>query len=100
LWVGDADEAAGLGFVDGHFWDEGDAHACADHGEEAGEVAAFEDDVRIEAGTVAGGYGSFAEAVAVAEEEEGIAAEIGELQFGAACELVRFGERGVEAFGE
>ena len=33
LRVGDADEAAGAGFVDGHFGDEGDAHAGADHGE-------------------------------------------------------------------
>ena len=100
MWVGDADEAAGFGFVDGHFGDEGDAHACADHGEEAGEVAAFEDDVRIEAGAVAGGDSGFAEAVAVAEKEEGIAAEIGKLHFGAACQFVRFGKRGVKAFGE
>jgi len=100
LGVGDADEAAGFGFVDGHFGDEGDAHACADHGEEAGEVATFEDDARVEAGAVAGGDSGVAEAVAVAEKEEGIAAEIGELHFGAARELVRFGKRGEKAFGE
>jgi len=33
LGVSDADEAAGAGFVDGHFGDERDSHAGADHGE-------------------------------------------------------------------
>ena len=32
LGIGDADEAAEPGFVHGHFGDEGDAHAGADHG--------------------------------------------------------------------
>ena len=89
--VGDADKAAGPGFVDGHFGYERDAHAGANHGEEAGEVAAFEDDARVEAGTVAGCDGGVAEAVAVAEKEEWVTAEIGELQRGAAGEFVRFG---------
>jgi hypothetical protein len=80
LGVGDTDEAAGLGFVDGHFGDEGDAHAGANHGKEAGEMAAFKDDAWVEAGSVAGSDGGVAEAVAIAEKEEGIAAKIGELQ--------------------
>ena len=80
MWVGDADEAAGAGFVHGHFGDERNAHARADHGEKAGEVAAFEDNMRVKAGTVAGGDGGIAEAVAVAKEKEWIAAEIRELQ--------------------
>jgi hypothetical protein len=100
LGVGDADETAGLGFVHGHFGDEGDAHAGTDHGEKTGEMAAFEDNARVEAGAVAGGDGGIAEAVAVAEKEEWIAAEIGELQRGAAGELVCFRQGGVEAFGE
>ncbi len=33
LGVGDADETAGTGFIDGHFGDERDSHAGADHGE-------------------------------------------------------------------
>jgi len=98
LEVGDADEAAGFGFVDGHFRDEGNSHACTDHGEEAGEVATFEDDEGVEAGAITGGDGRVAEAVAVAKEKEWIAAEIGELQRGAAGELVGFRQRGVEAF--
>jgi hypothetical protein len=100
LGVGDANEAAGAGFVDGHFGDEGDAHAGADHGEKAGEMAAFEDDAGVEAGAVAGGDGGIAEAVAIAEKEEWIAAEVGELHRGTASELVSFGQRGVEALGE
>ena len=91
MGVGDADEAAGTGFVDSHFGDEGDAHAGANHGEEAGEVAAFKDDAWVETGAVAGGDGGIAEAVAVTEKEEWVAAEIGELQRGAAGKFVRFG---------
>ena len=70
LRVGDADKAAGLGFVHGHFGDEGDAHAGADHGKKAGEVAAFEDDARVEARAIAGSDGGVAEAVPVAKKEK------------------------------
>ncbi len=63
-------------------------------------MAALENDAGVEAGTVAGCDGGVAEAVAVAEKEEWIAAEIGELQCGVARELVFFRERGEEAFGE
>ena len=100
LGVGDAHEAAGLGFVNRHFGDERDAHAGADHGEEAGEVAAFENNARVEAGTVAGSDGGVAEAMAVAKEKEWIAAEVRELQRRAAGEFVRFWQSGEEAFGE
>ena len=100
MGVGDAYEAAGLGFVHGHFGDEGDAHAGADHGEKTGEMAAFEDDAGIEAGAIAGSDGGIAEAVAVAKEKEWIAAEIRELQRGAASELMSFGQCGIEALGE
>ena len=91
LGVGDADEAAGAGFVHGHFGDERDTHAGADHGQETGKMAAFEDNVGVETGAVAGGDGGIAEAVAIAEKEEWISAEIGELQRGTAGELVGFG---------
>ena len=100
MGVRDADEAAGPGFVHGHFGDEGDAHAGADHGQEAGKVAAFEDDAGIEAGPIASGDGSIAKAVAVAKKKKWIAAKIGELQRGAPGELVSFRQRGIEALGE
>ena len=67
--VVDADEAAGGRFVDGHFRDDGDAHVRADHGEETEKVAAFKNDA-VEAGAVAGGDRSFAEAVSVAEKKK------------------------------
>lgn len=92
LGIGDADETARFGFVHGHFRDEGNSHAGADHGEEAGEVAAFEDDAGGEAGAVAGGDGGFAEAMAVAKEKEWIAAEIGELNRRTPGEFMRFGQ--------
>lgn len=100
LRVGDTDEAAGLGFVDGHFGDEGDSHAGANHGEEAGELAAFEDDARIEAGSIAGGDGGIAEAVAIAEKKKWIETQIRELQSETTGKFVIFGQRGKEALGE
>jgi hypothetical protein len=69
VMVVDADEAAGGRFVDGHFRDDGDAHVRADHGEETEKVAAFNNDA-VEAGAVAGGDRSFAEAVSVAEKKK------------------------------
>ena len=100
MGVRDADEAAGPGFVNGHFGDERDAHAGADHGQKTGKVAAFEDDAGIEAGAVAGGDGGIAKAVAVAKKKKWIAAKIGELQRGTPGELVSFRQRGVEALGK
>lgn len=100
LGVGEADEAAGFGFIDGHFRDEGNTHAGADHGEKTGEMSAFEDHAGIEARAIAGGDGSFAETVAIAEKEEGIGAEVHELQRRTAREFVFFGESGVKAFRE
>jgi hypothetical protein len=63
-------------------------------------MAAFEDNTRIEAGAIAGSNGGIAEAVTVAKKKKWIAAEIGELQGGAAGELVSFRQCGVEALGE
>jgi hypothetical protein len=74
--VGERDVGAGRFFVEGHFGDEGNAHASGDHAEEATELAAFEDDLRMEPGAVASGKRVFAEAVAVAEEQEGFGAEV------------------------
>jgi hypothetical protein len=74
--VGERDVGARRFFVDCHFGDEGNAHASGDHAEEAAELAAFEDDLRMEAGAVASGKRVFAEAVAVAKEQEGFSAEV------------------------
>ena len=90
--VVNADEAAGSGFVDGHFRDDGDAHVRADHREETGKVATFKNDAGVEAGAVAGGDRSFAEAVSIAEKKKRIEAQIGETKRGSTSELVLFGE--------
>ncbi len=98
--VVDADEAAGRGFVDGHFRDDRDPHVRTDHGEETGKVAAFKNDARVEAGAVAGGNGGFAEAVSIAEEKKRVETQIGEANRGSTGEFVMFGESGEKAFGE
>ena len=74
--IGDADVAAWRFFLDGHFGNDGNAHARADHAEKAAELAAFENDLRMETRAVASGNGSIAETVAVAQEKERFGAEI------------------------
>src|ERR1700716_2985520 len=76
LVVGDADVTAMRLFLDGHFRDDGNAHARADHAEQATELTAFENDLRMETRAVASGNGSIAETVAVAKEQEWFGAEI------------------------
>ena len=62
--------AAGRCFLDGHFRNDGDAHACAHHAEETAELAALEDDLRMKTSAVASGDGGITKTMAVAEEEE------------------------------
>ena len=70
LVIGDADVAAWRFFLDGHFGNDGNAHAGADHAEKTAKLAAFKNDLRMEARAVAGRDGSIAETVAVAQEQE------------------------------
>ena len=100
LVVGDAHVAAARRFLDGHFRDDGYTHAGADHAENAAELAALENDLRIQTGAVAGGNGGVAEAVAVAQEQEWLFAKIFEVQGTASGESVLFRKRGEEAFGK
>ena len=76
LIVGDVDEMAGSAPLDGHFGNDGYAHACSNHADKAAELSAFEGDLRMKAGAVAGRDGRVAEAVAIAEEQEGLGAEL------------------------
>jgi hypothetical protein len=98
--VVDADEAAGGGFVDSHFRNDGDAHMRADHGEKTGKVATFKNDAGVEAGAVARGNGGFAETVPIAKKKKRIEAQIGETKRGSTSKLVLFGECGKEALGK
>ena len=74
LRISDADEAAGFGFVHRHFGNERDTHSRANHGEQAGEMAAFEDDAGIEARAITGRDGRVAEAVAIAKKQKRLGA--------------------------
>ena len=66
--VGDAHITAMGVFLDGHFGNDGDAHAGANHAEDAAELSALEDDLRIDTGAVASGNGGVTETVAVAKK--------------------------------
>jgi hypothetical protein len=76
LFIGDTDVAAIGFFLDGHFGNDGNAHACPDHAEKATELTAFKNDLRMEARAIAGGNGGIAETVAVAQQQERFSAEI------------------------
>src|SRR5258705_6508064 len=65
LFIGDADVAALSLFLDGHFRNDGNAHARADHTEKTAELAAFENDLRMETRAVAGGNGGIPGTVTV-----------------------------------
>ena len=76
LCVADAADCGGLGgeqgasggMAGGGFWDEAGAEAVGDHGEDAGEVVAFEGVFELDAIAGADGEHLVAEAVAFAEE--------------------------------
>jgi hypothetical protein len=76
LVIGDADIAAKKLLLDSHFRNDGNAHACADHAEQAAELAAFENNLRMETRAVTGSNGGIAETVAVAQEQERLGAEV------------------------
>jgi len=59
-----------------HFGDERDANAGGDHSKETAELTAFECDARRDAGVGAGGDTEVPKAVAVAQHDEGLSAEI------------------------
>lgn len=65
--IGDTNIATGRCFVDGHFGDDGYAHACADHAEETAELAALENDLRMKTSTIASGDSSVTKAMAIPE---------------------------------
>jgi hypothetical protein len=100
LIISDADIAALRFFLDGHFGNDGNAHARADHTEKAAELAAFENDLRMETSAVAGSNGGIAETVAVAQEQEWFGTEIFEGKGWAGVEFMFFGERGKEPLGQ
>ena len=99
LFIGDADVAALSLFLDGHFRNDGNTHARPDHTEQATELTAFENDLRMETRAVACGNGGIAKTVAVAQEQERFGAEIFERKRRARGEFVFFGQCGEEPLG-
>src|ERR1700694_6185557 len=100
LVIGDADIAALRLFLDGHFRNDGNAHARADHAEKTAELAAFKNELRMETRAIAGSNGGIAETVAVAQEQERFGAKVFEGKRRARVEFVFFGERGEEPLGQ
>ncbi len=70
LLIGDAHVAALRFSLNGHFRNDGNAHPRADHAEEAAELAALENNLRMEPRAVTGGDGGIAETVAVAQKQK------------------------------
>ncbi len=100
LLIGDADVAALRFLLDGHFGNDGNAHARSDHAEKAAELAAFENDLRMETRAVAGGNGSIAETVAVTQEKERFGTEIFESKRRARGEFMLLGEHREKPLGQ
>ena len=76
LFVGDEHVTARRTLFDDHFRNDGNTHACTDHAEQATELTAFENNLGMEARTIAGGDCGIAKAVAVAEQQERFGAKI------------------------
>ena len=100
LVIGDTDIAALRFLLDGHFRNDGNAHPGADHTEKAAELAAFENNLRMETRAVAGGNGGIAETVAVAQKQERFGAKVFEGKRRARVEFVFLGERCEEPLGQ
>jgi hypothetical protein len=76
LRIAEAHVAAGDVAVDGHFGDEGDADTGRNHSQKAAELSAFKSNAGRDAGARAGINTKIPEAVAVAQHDERLAAEI------------------------
>lgn len=83
--------------LDGHFRDNGNAHASAHHAQDAAELATLENDLRMEARAVAGGDRGVPETVAVAQQEKWLFAKIAQGQRAAPGEGVFLRNGGEEA---
>src|SRR5260370_1406678 len=99
LLIGDADIAALKFFFDGHFGNDGNAHARANHAEKTAELAAFKNDLGMEPRAVAGSNGGISEAVAVAQQQEGFGANLFEGKRRAGGEFVFLWEHREEPLG-
>ena len=98
--VGQGNVGAMEFFLEGHFGDKRDTHPGGDHAEEAAELATFENDLWVQSSAIAGGQRIFAEAMAVAEEEEGFGAKLFQSQRATAGQRVLMRQSGEDGLGE
>ena len=98
--VGDSDITAISALLDRHFGNNRYAHAGSNHAEDTAELAALEDDLRMDSRTVASGNGGVAEAVPVAKEQKRFLAEIFQGNGAPIGERVLVGKRSEQSFGE
>jgi hypothetical protein len=71
-----AHEAAPRLFLNGHFRNDGNPHASAHHAQKAAELAALKNNLRVQTGPIARRNGCIAEAVAIAQEQKGLGAQV------------------------
>src|SRR5262249_14735329 len=78
--VGDDHKGAVGALLLGHLRHNGNAEPGADHGEDAAELSAFEDDVRRDAGALTDFNGGLAKTVVFAQQEKRLVAQVLERQ--------------------
>ena len=98
--LGDADKTALRFSIDGHFGNEGYAHAGAYHAEQAAELTTFKNNLGMETRAITGSEGIFAETMAVAKEQERLRAKIPERENLEPRKPVIFGKSGEKALRE
>ena len=100
LFVGNGHVAARWILLDDHLRNDGNTHSCTDHAEQTAELAAFENNLGMQARTIAGGDGGVAKAVAVAEKYEGFGAKVFQDERATFGKSVIFRKRSEEALSE
>src|SRR5579864_2202022 len=83
--IADTHEAAPRFFLDGHFGNDGNAHAGSYHAEQAAELATFKNNLRVKACPVARRNGGIAKAVAITQKQKWLGAQVFERERAALC---------------
>jgi hypothetical protein len=74
LLIGNVNVTACRFSLDGHFRNDRNTHSRANHAEQAAELAAFKDNLRVKTRAVAGSDSGVSEAMAIAQQQEGFGA--------------------------
>jgi len=79
---------------------ERDSHSRADHSQQTGKLAAFKNHLGVNTRAITSGDGIFAKAVAIAEQEERLFANVFQRNRAPPCKFVLLREHGKEGLGE